>query len=107
LSKALRKINIVSVYGDCTIRETGEFLMSRLNQLAINDEGFVFDPSTGESFTLNPTGLAILKAMKEQKTSREIAEELQEHFESGSKTIQGKMIFFKEKEVQFSLSYLT
>jgi len=25
----------------------------------------VFDPSTGESFTLNPTGLAILKLMVE------------------------------------------
>jgi PqqD family protein of HPr-rel-A system len=68
--------------------------MSRLNQLAINDEGFVFDPSTGESFTLNPTGLAILKAMKEQKTSREIAEELQEHFESPPEDIERDVIDF-------------
>ena len=33
--------------------------------LRISDQGMVFDPSTGESFTLNPTGLAILKMMYE------------------------------------------
>jgi hypothetical protein len=31
--------------------------------IRISEEGMVFDPSTGESFTLNPTGLAILKLM--------------------------------------------
>ena len=33
--------------------------------LRISDQGMVFDPSTGESFTMNPTGLAILKMMNE------------------------------------------
>ena len=33
--------------------------------LRISDQGMVFDPSTGESYTLNPTGLAILKLMVE------------------------------------------
>ncbi|MFA5816410.1 MAG: PqqD family protein [Bacteroidales bacterium] len=33
--------------------------------LRISDQGMVFDPSTGESFTLNPIGLAILKLMVE------------------------------------------
>lgn len=33
--------------------------------LRISDQGMVFDPSTGESFTLNATGLAILKMMIE------------------------------------------
>jgi PqqD family protein of HPr-rel-A system len=31
--------------------------------LRISDQGMVFDPSTGESFTLNPTGLEILRLM--------------------------------------------
>jgi hypothetical protein len=31
--------------------------------LRISDQGVVFDPSTGESFTLNPTGLAIIGMM--------------------------------------------
>lgn len=33
--------------------------------LRISDQGMVFDPSTGESYTLNPTGLAILKLLVE------------------------------------------
>lgn len=33
--------------------------------LRISDQGMVFDPSTGDSFTLNPTGLAILRQMVE------------------------------------------
>lgn len=68
--------------------------MSRLNHLAINDEGFVFDPSTGESFTVNSTGLAILKALKENKTSGEIAAELQAQFESPSEDIERDVIDF-------------
>lgn len=33
--------------------------------LRISDQGMIFDPSTGESFTVNPTGLAMLKLMVE------------------------------------------
>ena len=55
--------------------------MSRLSQLAINDEGFVFDPSTGESYTVNKTGLLILKGLKDNKTTRAIAESLSEKFD--------------------------
>jgi hypothetical protein len=33
--------------------------------LRISEQGMAFDPSTGESFTLNPTGLAILQLMSE------------------------------------------
>ncbi len=55
--------------------------MIRLNQLAINDEGFVFDPSTGESFTVNPSGLFILNQLKSGKSPEEIAEALKTAFE--------------------------
>ena len=37
--------------------------MDHLHSLAINDEGFVFDPSTGQSFSVNSTGLRILRAL--------------------------------------------
>lgn len=44
------------------------------NNIAISDSGFVFDPSTGESFTFNPTGLEIFRYLKEEKTFEEITE---------------------------------
>ncbi len=42
--------------------------------IAISDSGFVFDPSTGESFTFNPTGLEIFRYLKENKQYTEISE---------------------------------
>ena len=38
--------------------------MQRLRSLALNPDGFAFDPTTGESFTLNSTGLALLEALR-------------------------------------------
>ena len=42
--------------------------------IAISDSGFVFDPSTGESFTFNPTGLEIFRYLKDRKDYAEISE---------------------------------
>ena len=55
--------------------------MSRITQLAINEEGFVFDPATGESYTVNHTGLLILKGLKEGKSEKEMADCLIEKYE--------------------------
>ncbi|MEI8394451.1 MAG: PqqD family protein [Rhodospirillaceae bacterium] len=55
--------------------------MSRLSQLAINEEGFVFDPTTGEAFTCNKTGLAVLRCLKEGKDCDEIAVVLHKMFD--------------------------
>lgn len=44
------------------------------NNIAISDTGFVFDPSTGESFTFNPTGLEIFRHLKNEKSMEEITE---------------------------------
>ncbi|HTB07677.1 MAG TPA: PqqD family protein [Bacteroidia bacterium] len=40
--------------------------------IALSDSGFVFDPSTGDSFSTNPIGLEIIKMLKEGKTPEEI-----------------------------------
>ncbi|MFT4553751.1 MAG: hypothetical protein ACI9S8_002392 [Chlamydiales bacterium] len=55
--------------------------MNRLHQLMMNEEGFIFDPTTGETFTVNITGMMILKGLKEGKTSEDVASELVEKFE--------------------------
>lgn len=55
--------------------------MNRLSKLAINSEGFVFDPTTGDSYTLNPTGLFIVNKLREGKNTDEIADLLSEEFE--------------------------
>ncbi|MEY2828460.1 MAG: hypothetical protein RIQ33_318 [Bacteroidota bacterium] len=40
--------------------------------IAISDTGFVFDPGNGESFSVNPIGLEILKSLKDGRTDSEI-----------------------------------
>ncbi|WP_457568852.1 HPr-rel-A system PqqD family peptide chaperone [Desulfurobacterium sp.] len=55
--------------------------MSKLNRLAISEEGFIFDPETGNSFTVNKTGLFIINMLKEGKDVEDIVEALTEEFE--------------------------
>ena len=40
--------------------------------IAISESGFVFDPTTGESYSINPVGMKILKHLKEEKSLEEI-----------------------------------
>ena len=55
--------------------------MQRLRSLALNPDGFAFDPTTGESFTLNGPGLAILEGLREGLTHPQLVARLEEGFE--------------------------
>ncbi len=55
--------------------------MGKLGRLAINSEGFIFDPETGNSYTINKTGLFILNLLKEEKKTEEIIEKLTEEYD--------------------------
>ena len=58
-----------------------ELDVSRLKQLAINESGFVFDPVTGHTFTLNDTGLAVLQRLKDGLHPDVLPDEIAEQFE--------------------------
>ncbi len=77
--------------------------MQRLSQIAINDEGFLFDPVTGGSYTVNQTGLFILKALKEGKKAEEIPALLTEEFEVDYETAQRDTVDFVEKLRSYGL----
>ncbi len=49
--------------------------------IAISETGFVFDPSTGDSFMLNPIGLEIIRLIREGKTQEEIAALITEKYD--------------------------
>lgn len=55
--------------------------MNRLSQLAVNREGFIFDPGTGESYSVNQTGLLVIEALTAGRAPEEIAEVLVERCE--------------------------
>lgn len=54
--------------------------MIRVRSLALNPDGFAFDPTTGESYTVNPTGLIVLQGLRDQRTADDIVAELMERF---------------------------
>jgi PqqD family protein of HPr-rel-A system len=61
---------------------------TRLRDLAVSDGGFVFDPVTGQTYTVNNTGLSVMRALKDGRPVTEIVASLAEDFETdGSEDI--------------------
>ncbi len=55
--------------------------MKLIQDLAISDTGFIFNPLTGESFSLNETGLYIIQLIKKGLDFQEILENLVNEFD--------------------------
>jgi len=55
--------------------------VDKLADLAISDSGFVFDPWSGATFSLNGTGLAVLRHLKEGRRGEELLAALDEAFD--------------------------
>ena len=71
--------------------------MDKLRRLAINEEGFVFDPETGNSFVVNQTGLFILKKLREGLSEEEVIKALTEEFEVDENTARRDFYDFLEQ----------
>ena len=56
--------------------------------IAISDSGFVFNPSTGDSFSTNQVGLEIIRLLKENKSKEELIKELVGIFSIDESTIE-------------------
>ena len=77
--------------------------MSKLAHLAINDEGFAFDPTSGDSFHVSQTGLAILSGMRAGQADEEIARSLAESFEVSLQDAQRDVADFRANLKNFGL----
>jgi len=53
---------------------------SKLNELIINDEGFAFDPATGDTYNINPAGLLIMNAIKAGARPDQILDSVVAHY---------------------------
>lgn len=51
-----------------------------LTDFALSESGFIFDPRSGATFTVNGTGLAILEALRDGREPRAIPGLLRERF---------------------------
>lgn len=49
---------------------------SNLSRVALNDEGFMFDPQTGQSFLVNDTARFLIEGLKEGQAQDELSRQL-------------------------------
>ena len=52
----------------------------RLSHLVMNEDGFVFDPTTADSFVVNASALTILQGLQEGRGELEILDDLTARF---------------------------
>jgi hypothetical protein len=50
------------------------------SDIAISESGFVFNPATGESFTVNPIGAEVIQLLKDNKSIQEAIEFILERY---------------------------
>ena len=68
----------------------------KLKRIAVNENGFIFDPQTGISYTTNSTGMEILKKLRETNNTDEIRDHLVKEFEVSKEEAERDIIDFLE-----------
>lgn len=56
--------------------------------IAISDSGFIFNPSTGDSFSTNQVGMEIIRLLKEGKSKDEVIDGVVAKFNVDKATIE-------------------
>jgi hypothetical protein len=62
--------------------------MKLKRNIAISDTGYLFNPSTGESFAVNPIGLEVLSLMKQDLLYEEISGRILDKYETDRATFE-------------------
>ena len=65
-----------------------------LRRLAVSESGFVFDPVSGHNFTVNDTGLTILRRLQQKQDFARLLRELQQEFDASPSDIERDVIEF-------------
>ena len=71
--------------------------------IAVSETGFLFDPNTGESFTLNKTGKLIFKLLAEENEPESISKIVEEQYDIDNQTAQRYVDEFIMMLQQFNL----
>lgn len=82
---------------------TPDAMLIRKN-LALSDTGFVFNPSTGDSYSVNPIGLEVLRMLKDQKKEAEIKAQLLQTYQADAETIEKDLYDFMKALEQLKLT---
>lgn len=78
-------------------------MVSLKKNIAISDSGFVFNPTNGDSFSLNGIGLDILLMLKESKREEEVKKALRAKYDVDEATVEKDYYDFLKMLGQFKL----
>ena len=68
--------------------------LTSLQRLAISESGFVFDPVTGHNFTVNETGLTILRLLQKNNAVKPLLEKLTNDYEATPRVLERDVLEF-------------
>jgi len=68
--------------------------LASLQRLAISESGFVFDPVSGHNFTVNETGLSILRLVQKDNELAPLLEKLALDYEASSRVLERDVLEF-------------
>ena len=62
--------------------------------IAISDSGFLFNPTTGDSYSVNPIGQEILQLLQEEKSEEEIMKHIVSDYMIDKNTVEKDLYDF-------------
>lgn len=68
--------------------------LTSLQRLAISESGFVFDPASGHNFTVNETGLTILRLLQKDNQLTSLLEKLAEQYDTTHRELERDVLEF-------------
>ncbi len=77
--------------------------MNIKKNIAISDSGFLFNPSTGDSYTLNPVGQETLKLLKDGNNDEGVIEYILKNYMTDKDAVEKDLYDFKNMLKNFKL----
>ena len=77
--------------------------MKLKKNIATSEAGFIFNPGTGDSFSVNAIGAEIISMLKENKTYQEIFEDITSRYEVEKNQIERDMDDFVSLLTEYNL----
>ncbi len=72
--------------------------------IAISDSGFLFNPSTGDSYSLNPIGQEILKLLKDGKDDGQVIAHILDNYMTDQDAVEKDLYDFKNMLENYKLT---
>jgi len=72
--------------------------------VALSDSEFLFNPATGDSFSVNPIGQEIIKMIQEGKENQSIIDTIVEDYMIDGNTVEKDLYDFNKMLISYKLS---